>query len=175
MSPVIALARAMDFAAQRHASQRRKGALGEPYIIHLTEVARLLAEASEGKDANLVIAGLLHDTIEDTATTEADLRAGFGDDVASLVLEVTDDKSLPREERKRLQVVLAPRKSLRARMIKIADKTANLHSLAESPPLGWSAHRRADYVDWARSVVSACGPTSPALERLFSEAVQKLG
>lgn len=174
MKPIVELARAMDFAAHRHSAQRRKGIMAEPYVIHLTEVARLLAEATEGEDPGLVIAGLLHDSIEDTATTEADLRAAFGDDVTSLVLEVTDDKRLSREERRRLQVELAPKKSLRARMIKIADKTSNLHSLAESPPVGWSAHRRAEYVTWARSVVAACGPTNECLERLFREAADRL-
>jgi guanosine-3',5'-bis(diphosphate) 3'-pyrophosphohydrolase len=167
---IVELVRAVDFAAHRHSAQRRKGIKAEPYIIHLTEVARLLAEATDGKDPGLVIAGLLHDAIEDTATTQEDLRAAFGDDVASLVLEVTDDKRLPREERKRLQIELAPSKSLRARMIKIADKTSNLHSLADSPPVGWSAHRRAEYVDWARRVVAACGPTNARLEALFAQA-----
>ena len=170
MNPVVALARAMDFAAHRHSAQRRKGIMAEPYVIHLTEVARLLAEATEGTDTELVIAGLLHDTIEDTATTEEDLRAAFGDDVAGLVLEVTDDKRLPREERKRLQIEHAPSKSRRARMIKIADKTSNLHSLSDSPPVGWSAHRKAEYVAWARRVVEACGPTNERLEALFAQA-----
>ncbi len=167
---VIRMARAVDFAAHRHSAQRRKGIMAEPYIIHLTEVARLLAEATDGTDTGLVMAGLLHDTIEDTATTEKDLRDAFGDDVTSLVLEVTDDKSLPRDERKRLQVELAPAKTLRARMIKIADKTSNLHSLAESPPVGWTAHRKAEYVAWARRVVEACGPTNARLEALFAQA-----
>jgi (p)ppGpp synthase/HD superfamily hydrolase len=170
LNPVVELARAMDFAAHRHSAQRRKGIRAEPYIIHLTEVARLLAEATDGADTGLVIAGLLHDTIEDTATTGEDLRAAFGDDVTSLVLEVTDDKRLPREERKRLQIELASSRTLRARMIKIADKTSNLHSLAESPPVGWSAHRKAEYEAWARLVVDACGPTNARLESLFAQA-----
>jgi (p)ppGpp synthase/HD superfamily hydrolase len=171
-NPVVELTRAMDFAAHRHSAQRRKGIRAEPYIIHLTEVARLLAEATDGTDTPLLIAGLLHDTIEDTATTEADLRAAFGDEVTSLVLEVTDDKRLPREDRKRLQVELAPSKTLRARMIKIADKTSNLHSLADSPPVGWTAHRKAEYVAWARRVVEACGPTNGRLEALFVKAAE---
>jgi (p)ppGpp synthase/HD superfamily hydrolase len=165
----------MDFASHRHAGQRRKGFRAEPYDIHLTEVARLLAEATDGADPRLVIAGLLHDTLEDTATTTGELRERFGEDVASLVLEVTDDKKLDRVERKRLQVEQAPSKSLRARMIKIADKTANLRSLHESPPVGWSPRRRADYVAWARDVVAACGPTNEMLERLFAEAAAALG
>ncbi len=174
IAPVVALARAMDLASHRHAGQRRKGVRAEPYDIHVTEVARLLAEATDGADIGLVIAGLLHDTLEDTPTTVEELRSGFGNDVASLVLEVTDDKRLGRDERRRQQVLEAPRKSLRARMLRIADKTANLRSLAESPPLGWSARRKADYVAWARQVVAACSPANDRLEKLFEEAARCL-
>ena len=174
MSGIIGMARALDFAARRHAGQRRKGLNAEPYVNHLTEVALLLAEASDGKDPELVMAGLLHDTIEDTETTRRELAAVFGEDVAGLVAEVTDDTSLTREERKRMQVQTAPSKSARARMIKIADKIANLHSIAVSPPVGWSARRKSDYVAWAREVVAACGPTSTRLETLFEQAARAL-
>ena len=168
------IARALDFAARKHAHQRRKGIKAEPYVNHLTEVALLLAEATDGRDAPLVMAGLLHDTIEDTETSFAELVSGFGSDVASLVAEVTDDASLSREERRRKQVESAPRKSARARMIKLADKIANLHSIVESPPVGWSARRKREYVAWAREVKAACGPTNERLERLFEEAAGRL-
>ena len=174
MSGIIGMARALDFAARRHASQRRKGLSAEPYVNHLTEVALLLAEASGGTDPELVMAGLLHDTIEDTETTREELVEVFGEDVAGLVAEVTDDTTLPREERKRIQVRTAPSKSARARMIKIADKIANLHSIAISPPVGWSVRRKREYVAWAREVVTACGPTSPMLEALFEKAARAL-
>jgi GTP diphosphokinase / guanosine-3',5'-bis(diphosphate) 3'-diphosphatase len=174
VSGIVGMARALDFAARRHAGQRRKGLNAEPYVNHLTEVALLLAEASDGKDPELVMAGLLHDTIEDTATTRAELVEVFGEDVAGLVVEVTDDTSLTREERKRMQVQTAPSKSGRARMIKIADKIANLHSIAVSPPVGWSGRRKREYVAWAREVVAACGPTSQVLETLFERAARAL-
>ena len=164
----------MDFAAHKHATQRRKGIKAESYVIHLTEVARLLAEATDGADPALVMAGLLHDTVEDTATTESELRAAFGDDVTALVIQVTDDKTLDKDERKRLQIQTAPGKSERARMLKIADKIANLRSIRESPPLGWSSHRKAEYVAWARQVVAACGRVNESLERLFEEAARAL-
>jgi (p)ppGpp synthase/HD superfamily hydrolase len=173
-SSVTLLARAMDFASHRHAGQRRKGLRAEPYDIHVTEVARLLAEATDGADPALVAAGLLHDTLEDTRTSVDELRAAFGEDVAGLVLEVTDDKTLDRAERRRRQVAEARTKSLRARMIRIADKTANLHSIAESPPLGWSARRKAEYVAWAREVVAGCRPANGRLEQLFEEAARRL-
>ncbi|HET6450089.1 MAG TPA: HD domain-containing protein [Spirochaetia bacterium] len=171
---LIGVARALDFAARKHAHQRRKGINAEPYVNHLTEVALLLAEATGGSDAGVVMAGLLHDTIEDTETTFAELQAAFGPDVASLVAEVTDDTRLPREERRRRQVESAPAKTARARMIKLADKIANLHSIAESPPVGWSSRRKNEYVAWAREVAAACGPTNPLLERLFDEASRRL-
>ena len=171
---IVGLTRALDFAARKHAHQRRKGIRAEPYINHLTEVAVLLAEASAGADPDLVMAGLLHDTIEDTETTLEELRAEFGADVAGLVAEVTDDKRLPRDERKRLQVQSAPRRSARARMIKLADKTANLHSIHESPPVGWSSRRKREYVAWARQVAAACGPTNDQLEAAFEAAAREL-
>ncbi len=174
MPGILGVARALDFAARRHATQRRKGLKAEPYINHLTEVALLLAEATDGADPALVMAGLLHDTLEDTGTTRAELLDAFGDDVASLVAAVTDDKGLPREERKRRQVETAPGKSARARMLKIADKIANLRSLTESPPLGWSSRKKQEYAAWAREVVAACGPTNELLEKLFAEASDRI-
>jgi (p)ppGpp synthase/HD superfamily hydrolase len=146
--------------------------MAEPYVNHLTEVALLLAEATDGADPALVMAGLLHDTIEDTDTTRDELVEAFDGDVASLVAEVTDDTSLDRESRKRIQVETAPMKSRRARMIKIADKIANLRSIAESPPMGWSPRRKREYVAWAREVVAACGDTNGRLEKLFEEAAR---
>ncbi len=171
---IVAVARALDFAARKHAHQRRKGIRAEPYVNHLTEVALLLAEASGGSDPALVMAGLLHDTIEDTETTLEELREAFGEDVASLVAEVTDDTTLPREERKRRQVQSAPSRSQRARMIKLADKTANLHSIYESPPVGWSGRRKREYVAWAREVAAACGPTDSRLQKAFEAAASAL-
>jgi guanosine-3',5'-bis(diphosphate) 3'-pyrophosphohydrolase len=169
-SDIVAVARALDFAARKHSKQRRKGEAGEPYVNHLAEVARLVAEATDGKDAVAVLAALLHDAIEDTPTTREELEAEFGRDVAQVVAEVTDDKSLPKAERKRLQVESAPHKSARAKLIKIADKTSNLRSIAGSPPLGWDLKRQREYFDWAARVVAGCRGTNPTLERWFDEA-----
>src|SRR5262244_4036425 len=164
---VLQFARALDFAARKHVHQRRKSELAEPYVNHLSDVARLLAEATEGEDVAVVLAGLLHDTIEDTDTTFAELTAAFGPEVAGLVSEVTDDKTLPKAERKRLQVETAPKKSARARMIKLADKTSNLHSMIASPPRDWSSQRKSDYIEWARRVVAGCRGVNAHLEREF--------
>jgi (p)ppGpp synthase/HD superfamily hydrolase len=166
------MARAADFAARRHAGQRRKGAAQEPYINHLAEVALLLAETRETPDASLVAAGWLHDTLEDTETTRGELEELFGSHVAALVVEVTDDKSLPKEMRKRLQVEKAASKSPAAREIKIADKTSNLRSLALSPPETWPRERLEAYVAWASSVVDGCRGLNLELEKRFDAAAE---
>src|SRR5258708_29475523 len=113
---------AADFAARRHTGQQRKGRGNEPYVNHLAEVANLLAAATDGADAELVAAGWLHDTIEDTETTREELEQKFSARVAALVIEVTDDMSLPKNQRRRLQVVDAPTKSPGRKLLKIATK-----------------------------------------------------
>jgi len=170
-SDMLLIIRAADFATRRHTDQRRKGAAREPYTNHLTEVALLLAEAVDGQDGPLIAAGLLHDTLEDTATEFEELQAMFGADVAKLVSECTDDKSLPKAERKRLQIETAARKSARARLIKIADKTSNLRTIVASPPEDWSAARSIEYIDWAEQVVNRCRGLNDKLERAFDAAV----
>ena len=172
MSDAVTLVmHAADFAARRHSSQRRKGAAGEPYVNHLVEVAALLAEATGGSDAALVAAGLLHDTLEDTATDYEELDAAFGPDIAGLVAEVTDDKSLPKAERKRRQIVGAPAASPRARLLKIADKTSNLRTLVTSPPANWDMARVVEYIDWAEKVVAGCRGLNDWLDRAFDAAM----
>ena len=155
------------FAAEKHAAQRRKGAAGEPYINHLLEVAHLIATHADPADTNLVIAGLLHDTIEDTGVTAAELEERFGPDVAGLVREVTDDKSLPKETRKALQVQNAPHKSRRAQVIKLADKISNLRAILEEPPAGWSFERKRQYFDWAKQVVDGLRAPNAQLKAEF--------
>ena len=170
MNDVVTIMRALDFAARKHVGHRRKGVAEEPYINHLIEVALLLAEATEGKDTNLIVAGLLHDCIEDQDVTYEDLEQRFGEDVAGLVREVTDDKSLPKAERKRLQIAETPHRSDRAKMLKLADKISNLHSMKVSPPKNWDAQRRREYFEWARAVIAGCGDVSPLLKAKFDEA-----
>jgi len=170
---ITLVTRAAHFAAQRHMGQRRKGTAREPYINHLAEVAALLAESLERPDAALVAAGWLHDTVEDTEIEREDLVQHFGEDIAELVAEVTDDKSVPKAERKRLQIETAPHKSPRARMLKIADKTSNIRSLLVSPPDNWERQRLIDYVDWAESVVAGCRGVNARLDTLFDDAVHQ--
>src|SRR3954464_4314819 len=129
MKEWVTVLKAADAAARWHVHQKRKGAAQEPYINHLLEVATLVAQATDGKDPNLVIAALLHDAIEDQEVPREMIAEVFGEDVAGLVEEVTDDKSLPKQERKRLQAEHAPKKSDRAKLIKLADKTSNLRAV----------------------------------------------
>lgn len=170
MEQWVRVLKAADSAARWHSGQFRKGQAKEPYINHLLEVASLVTEATAGADPDLVIAALLHDAVEDQGVSEATITEMFSADVAALVMEVTDDKSLPKDERKRLQVVNAPHKSPRAAMLKLADKTSNLRAIAQSPPADWSASRRLDYVAWARQVVDPLRQHSTFLSACFDQA-----
>ena len=170
MKEWIAVLRAADTAARWHVHQRRKGIAQEPYINHLLEVASLVTEATGGTDPNVVIAALLHDAVEDQGVTSETLAGEFGKHVADIVVEVTDDKSLPKGERKRRQVEAAPKKSREAKLIKLADKTSNVRAVANSPAPDWSVERRLEYIEWAKSVVAGLRGTSPWLERQFDEA-----
>ncbi len=169
MDPLTTVLRAAERASHWHQAQRRKGAAREPYVNHLLEVARLAAEATAGKDPELVVAALLHDAIEDQEISAAAIAQEFGEGVAALVQEVTDDKSLPKQERKRLQIEHAPEKSPRAALLKLADKTSNLQALAVSPPADWNGARRREYVAWARAVVAGLRVENPWLSARFAE------
>jgi GTP diphosphokinase / guanosine-3',5'-bis(diphosphate) 3'-diphosphatase len=169
-SDLVLLARAFEFAAHRHRAQRRKGEAAEPYVNHLAEVAWLVAYATGGRDPVSVLGALLHDTVEDTGTTAAEIESEFGAEVAALVLEVTDDKSLPKAERKRRQVESAPHKSDRAKLIKIADKTSNLRGITNSPPKDWDLVRKRAYFEWGAQVVAGCRGVNAWLEGVFDEA-----
>jgi (p)ppGpp synthase/HD superfamily hydrolase len=174
LNDIVRLTEAYRFAADRHVGQRRKGAAAEPYINHLAEVADLVARATGGADVELVMAAVLHDTVEDTDTTFADIAARFGERVAGLVAEVTDDTTLPKAERKRRQVEHAAHASHGAKVIKLADKTSNLRAMAVSPPRDWSEARRAEYLEWGRQVVANCRGANPWLEEKFDAAAAAL-
>ena len=173
MKEWIAVLRAADMAARWHVDQRRKGITQEPYINHLLEVASLVTEATGGTDPSVVIAALLHDAIEDQGVTAETLAAEFGQRVADIVMDVTDDKALPKQERKRLQVAHAPHKSREAKLIKLADKISNLRTIATSPAADWSVQRRLEYVEWAKAVVAGLRGTSPWLEGQFAGAADR--
>lgn len=148
------LLRAAAFAAERHCDQRRKGPSAHPYINHPLALADLLANEGGVVDEVTLCAALLHDTLEDTSTTREELAARFGEEVADVVVEVSDDKSLPKQVRKQLQIDHAHRTGDRARLVKLADKICNLRDLAAEPPAGWSEERIAAYYEWTARVVA---------------------
>lgn len=158
------------FAARQHRQQRRKGAEQDPYINHPLELLNMLANDAGIDDPVVLLAALLHDTVEDTDTTFKDLEARFGAEVAQVVQELTDDKSLPKATRKQLQVEHASHMSDRAKLVKLADKTSNLRDIANAPPEDWSTERRTEYCDWSKRVVDQIRGTNPVLEALFDRA-----
>ncbi len=158
------------FAAEKHKCQRRKGADASPYINHPIALANLLINEAQITDTDVLCAALLHDTIEDTQTTEQELRSAFGEVITRIVLEVTDDKSLPKTERKRRQVEHAPQLSPKARLVKLSDKICNLRDIVSSAPTDWSLDRKREYFDWARSVVDQIRGTHARLEAIFDAA-----
>jgi guanosine-3',5'-bis(diphosphate) 3'-pyrophosphohydrolase len=159
--------RAVQFAAHKHTDQRRKDARAKPYINHPIALAEVLHTDGSVRDATVIAAALLHDTIEDTETSYDELRGLFGAGVADTVVELTDTKFLGRETRKRLQVAKAGKSSLAAKQVKIADKICNLRDILASPPAGWSLKRRQVYFDWAKEVVDQARGVNPRLERMF--------
>jgi guanosine-3',5'-bis(diphosphate) 3'-pyrophosphohydrolase len=166
---VAMVLRAAAFAAEKHRHQRRKDAEASPYINHPIELACVLANEGGVTDPEVLCAALLHDTLEDTRTTVDELRAEFGGAVAAMVQEVTDDKSLPKAERKRLQVKHAAHASPGARLVKLADKICNLRDLLAHPPAGWPVERKREYFDWAAQVVAGARPAHPGLAGVFDE------
>ena len=164
------LLKALAFAAHKHRDQRRKDAEASPYINHPIALADVLVNEGGVRDPEVVSAALLHDTVEDTATSPEELEQAFGPRIARIVAEVTDDKTLPKAERKRLQVEHAASISREAKLVKLADKICNLRDVALRPPAGWDLQRRREYFDWAKSVVDRLRGAHPRLEKAFDEA-----
>ena len=166
-NPLGAFVKAVAFAADKHRNQRRKDAEASPYINHPIALANVLANEGGVADVTVLCAAVLHDTIEDTETTPEELQAIFGPKVASVVMEVTDDKSLEKSVRKQRQVEHAPHISTEAKLVKLADKISNLRDIIASPPADWSAERKQAYFDWAAKVVAGVRGVHPGLESVF--------
>ena len=165
------LLRAARFAAERHREQRRKDAEASPYINHPLGVASVLAVEGGVVEETLLVAALLHDTVEDTETSLREIEEIFGSRVRRLVEEVTDDGSLPRKTRKQLQVEHAPGLSSAAKQLKIADKICNVRDIAESPPADWSRQRKTEYLEWTEQVVAGCRGVNPKLDAIYDAAL----
>lgn len=164
---------ALRFSANKHRNQRRKDN-NSPYINHPIDVAEVLMTVGGVRELDVIVAAILHDTIEDTDTLPQEIEDLFGNPVLSLVLEVTDDKSLPKKMRKQLQVDNAPHKSLGAKQIKIADKISNLRDIMNSPPANWTRERKLEYVDWSENVVAGLRGANPKLESLYDETLRSV-
>lgn len=173
MTDLALILRAAAFAADKHRTQRRKDADASADINHPIGLARVLAAEAGIEDPIAISAALLHDTIEDTQTTTAELESEFGAEIRAVVEEVTDDKRLLKSERKRLQIEHADSLSPRARLVKLADKICNLRDLSTAPPVGWSIERKREYFDWAKAVIDRIRGTHPTLESLFDEAYRR--
>ncbi len=161
---------AIAFAAHKHRDQRRKDLVASPYINHPIGLANVLANEASVEDERVLIAAVLHDTIEDTETTEQELIREFGKEVADIVMEVTDDKTLAKAERKQRQIEHAATLSQQAKLVKLADKICNLRDITNSPPANWSLERKREYFEWAKAVVDGMRGVQPALEHIFDEA-----
>jgi guanosine-3',5'-bis(diphosphate) 3'-pyrophosphohydrolase len=161
--------KALEFASLKHRDQRRKDMVASPYINHPIALANVLCHEGGLTDEVVLAAAILHDTLEDTQTTPAELRDAFGDRIAGIVEEVTDDKNLPKAERKRLQIEHAPAISREAKLVKLADKICNVRDVADHPPAKWDLQRRQEYFEWAKAVVDGLRGTHPELERRFDE------
>ena len=168
-SELALLLKALAFAAHKHRDQRRKDPAASPYINHPIALANVLVNEGGVTDEEVLAAALLHDTVEDTATTSEELQEIFGARIARIVAEVTDDKALPKAERKRLQVEHAAQLSPEAKLVKLADKICNLRDVAAHPPPDWELKRRIEYFDWAKTVVDGMRGVHPRLEALFDE------
>jgi guanosine-3',5'-bis(diphosphate) 3'-pyrophosphohydrolase len=168
----LLLLKALSFAAEKHRFQKRKDADSTPYINHPINVALTLAEIGKEDDDNLIIAAVLHDTIEDTKTTPEEIENLFGKKVLDIVLEVTDNKNLPKEERKRLQVLNAPHKSIEAKKLKLADKICNITDIIYHPPGDWNKERKLEYLSWAEEVMQGLKGANVSLENHLTQMIE---
>ena len=165
--------KAAHFAAQKHRDQRRKNEDASPYINHPISVAKIISEIGNIEDPEVLAAALLHDTLEDTSTTREELIENFGQRVCSLVEEVSDDKILPRQTRKDLQIQHAPQLSEGAVLIKLGDKISNVTDITHTPPTNWDRSRCLEYFDWAEKVINNCPKVNTSLEKYFKYSIQK--
>jgi GTP diphosphokinase / guanosine-3',5'-bis(diphosphate) 3'-diphosphatase len=165
--------KALAFAAHKHRDQRRKDVKSSPYINHPIALADVLCNEGGITDENVLCTALLHDTVEDTETTPKELTQVFGKTISGLVMELTDDKTLPKADRKRLQIEHAAHASHHAKLVKLADKISNLQDIVSYPPDGWDIQRKQEYFDGAKAVVDQVRGTNADLEGIFDAIYDK--
>ena len=166
------LLKALEFSAKKHTNQRRRDIDASPYINHPISLANILCNEAHVTDISVICGALLHDTIEDTNTTPEEIAKEFGEDIRNIVMDVTDDKSLEKADRKRKQIEHAAHISDKAKLVKLADKISNLRDVANSPPPDWSLERRREYFDWAKQVIDQIRGVHPGLESIFDLTYQ---
>jgi len=167
------LLKALSFASLKHRDQRRKDVEASPYINHPISLANILCNEGHITDVEVICGALLHDTIEDTDTTHEEIKSEFGESICNIVLEVTDDKALDKQDRKRLQIEHAAQASDKAKLVKLADKISNLRDMANSPPSDWGLDRRQTYFDWSKAVIDQVRGVHSVLEGEFDKAYSK--
>ena len=167
------LLKALAFAANKHKDQRRRDIDTSPYINHPISLADILCNEAHITDIETICGALLHDTVEDTETTAEELEIEFGPAICNIVMDVTDDKSLPQAVRKQAQIDHAALISDKAKLVKLADKISNLRDVLNNAPADWTLERRLAYFDWARKVIDQLRGVHPVLESLFDEAYAK--
>src|SRR5215510_6061591 len=170
-SDVRQLTKALLFAAEAHRNHRRKGASQEPYINHLIEVLDLVASV-DGGDMDVLVAALLHDVLEDTLTGNEELVGMFGEGVARIVQENSDDMTLPKPERRRARLASRSKKSREARLVKFADIISSLRAISVSPPAGWSNDHRLGYLQSCRNLADAGRGSNSEIEKVFDDTAK---
>ena len=165
--------KAAHYSALKHRDQRRKDKYASPYVNHPISVAKIISEIGKIEDPEVLAAALLHDTIEDTETTVEELLDNFGERVCKLVQEVTDDKTLPKLERKQKQINHAKELSGGATLIKLGDKISNVTDITNTPPTNWDSDRKLKYFDWAEKVINNCPKVNTPLEEYFKRIIQE--
>lgn len=182
IEPTSRVIDAIAFAADAHRNQRRKDVDATPYINHPIALVRILSIEAGITEPDVLCAAALHDYLEDCCDKSdgpslqegrEQLGTRFGTTVLAYVNAVTDDKSLPKQDRKRLQIEHAVYAPFGARLVKLADKIANLRDIATSPPADWPLERRQEYFDWAKQVVDKVRGTHAGLEVLFDAEFSK--
>ena len=157
------LLEALDFAAQRHSAQRRKGPDAAPYVNHLIEVAMLVASVGQIDDDDVLIAAVLHDVLEDTPTQAEEVSARFGARVCGFVEALSDDKALPRKRRREITLEELPEMEALVKVIKLADLASNIKLL----PQAWSDERKLEYLEWSERAATICSVECQPLADLY--------
>ena len=167
------LLKALEFSARKHRNQRRKDIDASPYINHPISLANILCNEAHVTDIYVICGALLHDTVEDTETEPEELEREFGSKIKNIVMDVTDDQSLKKDERKQAQIDHAAHICSEAKLVKLADKISNLRDVSSNPPPEWSLDRRQEYFEWAKKVIDQLRGIDPHLEGIFDIAYSR--